>query len=210
MKLDFYSQSEHSAPREMARASFMDTSPWIAELFDRAKNGDESVRNHASGSIANIEMPAGWTRGKHSESAMGTKYDEFLPPGASDNSSRIQIYERGLKVGTNHAENFRKVLSSEDHQLDTSELKSLGTVLDNKKRDNEFRIDKGWTETFNGKRVLFVEGEFLEDQKKNLSMIIDLDGTGARTQEVSYLAPKDRYDERRGEAIDCFKSVKWK
>lgn len=209
MDLHFSPSSVHDSPRErMVHASFMDTTPWIAELL---KGGPSQTKKFSAGSISNLELPTGWTRGKHSENAvMNTRYDEFLPPGAGDNSSRIQIYERGLKIGAKDAENFNKLLSAADHKLDKSELNSLGSVLDNKVRDSEFRIDQGWTETVNGKKVLFVEGEFLEDEKKNLSMIIDLDGTGARTQELSYLAPKDQYDGRRAEAIDCFKSVAWK
>lgn len=212
MGQDFSLHSDHgSFSDQSVQTASTETSAWISELFDTSARGGSSGKSFSGGAIANIDLPANWTNGRHSENpTTGRKYDELFPKGASESSPRIQIYERGLDVGATAAANFSRLLGAPDHRLDDNELKSLGNVLDNKTRSSEFRIDQGWTETVNGKRVLFVEGEFLEDHKKSLSMIVDRDGTGAQTQELTYIAPSSKYDGKRSEALNSFKSISWR
>lgn len=200
------------SPRySMAQASNGSESHWMNEFLTSRTVADKQSagpQHYSSGNIDNIDIPDGWTKGKHSQFA-GNRYDEYVPKGASDNSCRLQFYERGTKLREEDADNFKKILSQPDHQLSKDEIKSLGSVLDNKQLETDFRVDRSWTATLNGQRVLMVEGEFLEDQRKNLSMITAADG-GSRTQEVSYMAPADKYALKKDDAIKSLKTISWK
>lgn len=190
-------------------------SPWMHELMVAKADQVSSMSpktsslNYSGGAISRARLPDGWTAGKEVKNA-NIGYEEFVPPGATGRDTRIHFLQHAIPIPKSEAENFRNLLSMPDHQLSKAEIASLGEVMDSKQNPADFRTDRAWTEMVNDKRVLMVEGEFLHDNKKTLSMIADKKGTGTNIQEVSFRAPATDYSTYKPQAEQTMKSVEWK
>jgi hypothetical protein len=185
---------------------------WIADLMgDRKPFLKSEPEIFSAGGVQRIDIPDGWSKSKHFDDVVtDSSYDEFVPDNYKGTDCRIEFYRQGRDIPPQEAQAFKNILAAADHDLSKEEIKSIGSVLDNKRNENEFRLDRGWTETLNGKKVLLVEGQFLEDGRKNLSMIFDGNGRGSLPQEVTLIAPPEQYAANRGEMIRSLSSIVWK
>lgn len=206
-------------PERVVLASADSSNPWINELFV-ARSPEANIKNSPadntiefdSGAIARVEIPRGWTAGKQmSPTASGAgEYREFVPPGATDNRTRLQFYESGWKLSEQEARDFRQLLDKPDHALSPPEADRIRSLFGNKSNPKDFRIDAAWTRTTNNQRVLMLEGEFLSNSRKSLTMYVDKNNDGQYTQEVSYLAPSGKFKAVKPAIDKCMDSIIWR
>jgi hypothetical protein len=163
---------------------------------------------YSSGAIDYIELPRDWVESKSFFNNLGT-YGEFAPPRYRDDGARIQIFEQGERVHEVFAEAFSALLCSLDTVLSMPDVVALGAVLGNKKDPREFRIDCAWTRSLNGRRTLFVEGEFIVEQVRVLSVIIDQDWSGSSIQEISLVAPRETFDCWKTSFEYSLQTIRW-
>lgn len=159
------------------------------------------------GQISQMDLPHTWKLGT-TDNTGGTDFREYHP--RNDPEVKLCTYYRGHRVDQPSADAFREVLKKPPHILSPSEIKSLAEIMRNKDDAKVFSMVVARTEDLNGKRVLAVEGRFIEKQYDTHALYVDSDGNGSAVQEIYFQAPKADYMLYIKQARDAFKSIKWK
>lgn len=163
------------------------------------------------GQISQMQIPADWVEGGPYEfrGGMGTRSFREMHPRA-DSGAKLCFFYRGLPVKEHSAAAFREVLSKPAHVLVPSEIKVLGEVMRDKSASGEFISVVARTEDINGRRVLVVEGRYIQSQHDVFAYYVDSDGSGKFVQEIYFHAPKEKYLQFSRQAREAMKSIQWK
>lgn len=166
------------------------------------------VRNR--GQIAEMTLPEGWVEAPPVvfSGGQGMKSRRVIHPPDLP-AVRLTFFYRGLPMNRRAGQAFLKVLQQPPHDISDEEWNSL-TVLLRDRDPEEFTRFTARTEDWNGRRVLVVEGRYLELQEDNLEIFVDAVGDGRTVQEILYQAPKDLYNRYLRGAETALKSIKWK
>lgn len=181
----------------------------IANQDGPSRTGRIHVTNQ--GQISDMVLPKGWKVGVQSQNVQGNSdYRDFRPEGDSDSNARLCFFYRGRVTSRASGERFHTLLKAPDHVLSGKELESLKEVLRDKVTPG-FSLLSARTEELNGKRVLMIEGRFVEIQQDVRAILVDANGTTGRVvQEIYYQAPKDSYLRYLKHAKESMNSIEWK
>lgn len=171
------------------------------------KDNSKMTRVSDLGQISEMTLPQDWKLGT-TDSGSGGTFREYHPAGRPE--VKICFYYRGQRIGEEEGAAFKAVLDKPAHVLSKAEIQSLTEVMRNKHDPKVFHMMGAHTEDLNGKRVLVVEGRFVEKQYDTRSIYVDSDGTGTAVQEIYFQAPKADYMMTVKQAQDAFRSIKWK
>jgi len=105
---------------------------------------------------------------------------------------------------------FCGVLSTPPHNISQIEVDSLKEVLMRRNDPDTFRMFVAKTQDIKGKRVLVIEGVFLEFNLQVRTLYVDSDGTGSAVQEISFQAPKDRFVKYLLPGTKSLETITWK
>jgi hypothetical protein len=181
-------------------------------LFNRTYGDSVTLKNNpviSTGQIQSLTVPDGWIKRADANLRAGAGLVEYHPPGHDD--IRLNSFYRGNRVSNAAAQAFKDCLAKPPHQLQSGskELKDLAEVLGDKAYD--FDVLFAQTAELNGKRVLWVQGNYTDKKHTGAQTIyVDSDGTGSAVQEISYSASGHDYAAHLTEAQKALKSVVWK
>lgn len=163
------------------------------------------------GQIATMTFPPGWIEGPPHEfrGGVGTKSFREVHPVDAPNASMC-FYFRGLPASEAAGQSFQAVLAQPAHVLTADEINSLDEILRGKGSAQEFQVGAVQTEDLNGKRLLAVQGRWLERQEDVLAIYVSADNSGRLVQEIYFQAPVHLYARYLPEAQQAMRSIKWK
>lgn len=157
-----------------------------------------------------LALPNGWMLSATKERTESNAESYVLYSPSEDSSVMFWYYFRGTKVNKSTALNFRQILSEPAHSLSLKELKSIGAVMRDKAKSENFRTLFARTREINGKMVLVVEGRYPGDEQDAITIYIDADGSGQIVEELHYRAPKEHYMCYLRDVRGAFQSIVWK
>lgn len=193
--------------KELPKAKPAPKPQWVKRKDDDLDASAVSI-NYSIGQISHIELPRGWQPAPvQDDEALGTIH-EFNPPSGSE--SRLEFFYRGKRVSAREGENFHKILNEGGHVLSQAELRSVRTILRGKDNVEDFKVELAWVAVLNRKTVLMIEGTFNADQVRNLTVLIDSDGTGTAIQELALYAPEKPYQRFKPLIEKSLQTIKWK
>lgn len=174
-----------------------------------AYNANPEVRNR--GQIAEMTLPTGWVEDPPVQfsGGVGMKSRRVIHPPEAPRV-RLVFFYRGLPMSQKAGKRFFDVLQGPPHDLTEQEWDSLAVLLRDREDPSEFMRFAARTEDWNGRRVLVVEGRYLEIQEDNFEIFIDAVGDGRTVQEVIYQAPTDVYNKYWRIAEGSLKTIRWK
>jgi hypothetical protein len=172
-------------------------------------DANPEVRNR--GQIAEMTLPRGWVEALPVQFAggVGMKSRRVIHPPEAPRV-RLVFFYRGLPMSQKAGKSFFDVLQGPPHDLTEQEWDSLAVLLRDREDPSEFMRFAARTADWNGRRVLVVEGRYLEIQEDNFEIFIDAVGDGRTVQEVIYQAPTDVYNKYLRIAESSLKSIRWK
>lgn len=161
------------------------------------------------GQIERMKLPPGWQANQKQEGKIGnSSYRDYTPP---DNKEvKMVFFYRGRPVEPGSASAFHGLLEKPAHSLSPAELKSIAEVIRDRQDARDFQMLSARTEDLNGKRVLIVEGRYIQIQQDTYAVLVDADGSGKAVQEIFFQAPKENYMRFSREAKESIKSIQWK
>lgn len=171
------------------------------------KDNSNMMKVSDLGQIRELTLPKDWKLGTTDSGGMGT-FREYHS--ASRPEAKLCFFYRGMRVSPPDGEAFKTVLDKPAHVLSRAEIQSVADIMRDKDDPKVFQIRGAHTEVINGKKVLVVEGRFIERQHDSYSIYVDSDGTGTAVQEIFFQAPKDDYMLTIKPAQDAIRSVRWK
>ncbi|MCA9800957.1 MAG: hypothetical protein KC777_03170 [Cyanobacteria bacterium HKST-UBA02] len=161
------------------------------------------------GQIARLTLPDGFEKGPRESGTSGNNLFEEYHLG-TDADVKLYFEYRGRRMSQTSSTAFKDLLAAPEHRLKPDELEALGELLGDKKNPGSFRVDVARTQDLNGKRVLVVEGRYLQHDLQARSMYIDTDGSGSAVQEVTFQTPADKVSKHFLAGVRALESVVWK
>jgi len=159
------------------------------------------------GQVMRMELPAGWVAGPAKDGPGARSVREFFP--ATSPKSSICFYYRGMPISDASAMIFKAMLLEPQHELNEDEFEGLQEVLGNVIDPQAYEKQSARTQNLNGKRVLVLEGHWLEGKRYGMDLFIDADGSGRYVQQIYFIAPLDQY-RRYVESVErAFSSIEW-
>jgi hypothetical protein len=161
------------------------------------------------GQISKMSIPDGWSRStvKHTLPA-AANFVEYHSDKAPD--TKLVTYYRGHRISPTAGKKFHELLAGSPRELTGAEYASLGEVVRDMSRPEDFEVTGKRVIKLNGRNVLLVEGRFKEIKQLAHALYIDADGTGEVVQEILYQAPEAAYGEHKKEAEAALNSISWK
>lgn len=167
------------------------------------------------GQVKLLTLPANWT--EEPEPA-DTDDDEMLMHGPqtksfvlkTDLEVKLSFFYRGFPVSKSSAEAFHKVLAAGAHDLNADELESIAMVVREASEPEYFDLSTLRVDALKNRIVLVVEGFNKEQQKYDLGIYIDADGTGSVVQEIHYTAPMAVYANHRADVMSILSTLEWR
>lgn len=171
---------------------------------------ESAVEILSRGAIREMRLPSGWVRGerKEREEERMYSYESFHPRGRPD--VMLWFYYRGHRVSDAAAAAFRQMLTGPAQVLSPDEIRSVAEVIRDKSDPDDFRIVMAKTEEIGGRRILSLEGRYVDAQEDAYTLYADSGGSGEVVQEIHYRAPKADYLGHLVEAKAAFRSIVWK
>jgi len=169
--------------------------------------GQSEIRDH--GQIAQMELPEGWVEGPPHTFSVGTRSFRELHPVEAPRFT-LCFYYRGLLIPEAAGKAFHELLEKPAHVLSRAELQSVGEVLRDKARADDFNTSLARTEDLNGKRVLVVAGCYPRINEETVEVFVDARGDGRAVQEIYYQAPQDVFSQHAKAAKNAIRSIRWK
>lgn len=163
----------------------------------------------AIGQIESMTLPEDWLE-SYVDKPEGSPASLRLFHPTGEELAQLGFFYRGRRLAAKDGQAFCDLLRQSPHVLSGSELESIASLLRDKSDPEEFKLLIAKTEDFNGKRILVVEGRFLEISEDNRSIFIDSDGTGTAVQEVYFQAHKLLFGRYYRAAAAAMKTIKWK
>jgi len=162
------------------------------------------------GQVADMKLPAGFVAGQKNDGGFGNSgsFQEFHSAGDAD--VKVFFQYRGHRMSQDASDKFHHLLSEPPHNLRQSEIDQLGEVLEGKSQPTDFQITTAKTQDIHGKRVLVVEGDYLNFGLRSRTLYVDSDGTGSAVQEIAFQAPKDLFNKNVVQGTKSLESINWK
>ena len=162
------------------------------------------------GQIRHMSIPPGWEEGEP-EAYLGIGYRSFREVHPMlDPAAKLCFFYRGGPIRPLPGERFHALITSPAHMLSFSEIKTLGEVLRDRQSPTDFAMTMARTEDISGKRVLVVEGRYLDANDETRALFVDADLTGRVIQEIYFQAPRQLYL-RYGRLVrDMMNSIAWR
>jgi hypothetical protein len=131
----------------------------------------------------------------------------FQPPNAPN--IQLQFISPGQRLIEQTAENVRAVLEKPPHRLEEAERRLLLPVLRDLADQASFNLESAQTWDLNGRRVLCVEGRWLLDPFRSMTLFVDIDGSAEAFEEIVCVAPADEFEPRRHMFEQILQTVEW-
>lgn len=160
------------------------------------------------GPVKELQIPENWIQEntKRNQNALKSFIKYHHP---HDTNIQICVHYKGLPVSDNSALLFSKVLESDIENLTTSNLDSLQEILGNLAISQEFKTEESKLVSKNGKRLLQVDGSWVNLSLKSRSYFIDAREDGSIVYELYFASPTEKFDEYWAEVDRSIQSVVW-
>ncbi len=191
-----------------AETAFVDPLWETLKEFEAAPNDNEPTLIESIGQVRLMTLPPNWNMKKR-EDKDGTQtfYEVWASP--EDESTTFEFYYRATPIKDSIAKAFSLILRSDPHPLNTREIQSLGIMISYAFDKELFNLIDISTENLNGRRVLMIEGEFMQDGITRLHIFVDADNTGRAIQELIFQAPTSDYSNSVKVGERAFDSIIW-
>src|SRR4030095_11435797 len=160
------------------------------------------------GQIKKMVLPALWIEGAVKEGPFDVQSLRWFHPPADD-QPRLCLYYRGYPVDEAAGEAFSDLLNAWPLKLSAEELWPLQEVLRDAVPGEHFTLKIAKTGKLNGKRILAVEGSYVERGWDTYCVFVDVDGSGCIVQELYYTAPQESYAEYFNAAMASMRTIEW-
>jgi hypothetical protein len=158
------------------------------------------------GQIKRLVLPDDWL--EHTADSGSANLREFQPTGRQD--VRLCLYYRGLPMSTESGGAFKNILHAEKHFLSLDELEAIGELLEDSGDIDLFQPQAIQTSDIGDRRVLVVEGRWLEQGWDTYSLFVSCDETGCVVQQIYFLAPTVQYTGLLPLVKQILESIEWK
>lgn len=176
--------------------------------FDATPNVNEPTLIESIGPVQLMTLPPNWyMKKRENKPSSQTSYEVWASP--DNESTTFEFYYRGTPIRDNVAKAFSLILRNDPHQLNRREIQSLGIMISYAFDKELFNLIDISTETLNGRRVLMIEGEFIQDGITRLHIFVDADNTGRAIQELIFQAPTSDYQNSVKVGEQAFDSILW-
>ncbi|HEY9681116.1 MAG TPA: hypothetical protein V6C86_06005 [Oculatellaceae cyanobacterium] len=162
-------------------------------------------------SIKSISLPDGWREFEVPQQGFElSTLREFRPADSINDDVSLSLYNRGLALDDETAQDFFSLLTAPPHVLTSDELDQVHLVLNDANDPERFSFAEAKTEFLNGRPAMIVEGRWLRSQTDMLRIYIDIKGDGRFVQEVSFSAPIADYKRWISDVRACLQTLSWK
>lgn len=176
--------------------------------FDASPNDNEPLLIESIGQVRMMTLPANWRLAKREDQGGTMAFHEVYSAFENEDTT-FEFYYRGTPVKESIARAFKATLLAEPHALSADEIHSLGIMVSYALDGNAFKLKRIHTETLNGRRVLIVEGDFLQDGVTRLHVFVDADDRGSAVQELFFQAPTADFKNSVDAGKRAFSSIIW-
>lgn len=162
------------------------------------------------GCIERLLLPAGWICQAQDSLAIFSKRDSLTCFSPRNAKVQFSIF---LPAHQNHetvAAAARALFSLPERTLHQGELEPISQLVRGAQDAASFTPSKLALEVWNGRKVLIISGTWLQSKEELFWILTDCDGTGARLQEVIFMAPEEDYSSFLLEVMFSFQSIRWK
>ncbi len=159
------------------------------------------------GAIESFTVPEGWNLGRRSERAYGYIY--AWQPQAQTNVS-LNISYRGRPLSDADAAKLKSTLSGGPRTLSSHEVHALSGTVRELASSSAFTINSAKVIDVDGVAALEVTGAYKDQYVDKHALFINADGAGRIVQEISYIAPRDKYANFVATAKSALASLKLK
>lgn len=166
------------------------------------------VRVKEQGQVKELELPHGWTKCPEEQRNSNVYLTEYRSQ--ENEEVKLSFFYRGQRIPRVAAEEFQNLLAQPAHELSPEELDQIDIVLRNAADEEYFSVSSSHTQDLNRKRVLIVEGIWLNSGTVDYGIFIDSDNTGSAVQEIHFLAPEDEYVNYIEQIEAVLASINWK
>jgi hypothetical protein len=161
------------------------------------------------GVVASFTLPPGWVESSFSQGEAQQSRSRIFHDSDSP-SVQLCFFFRGHRVSEQAAREFLDLLSRPDHFLKPSEFKAAREIVRDLGNTGSFKLLQAATRQLNGKRVMIVEGRFVQSEQDTYALFVDVDGTGTIVQEIHYQAPKLDYARHLAVVKAAMESIAWR
>jgi len=158
------------------------------------------------GQIKDMQVPEGWSRTEQNNVDLSSMII-FTP--SDDLEVQLGFYYRGTPISVRDGQAFRALLQTDKGSLAQDDLAGIRNVLADIADDSRFHIFSAGTSTFNGRRVLVVQGRWQANQYESFEMFIDAGKDGTVVQQIYFVAPPDKFDALLPSIKECLDSICW-
>lgn len=166
------------------------------------------------GQVKTLTLPANWTE----EPEPPETEDELVIHGPQCKSFvlktnlevKLSFFFRGFPVSKSTGEAFHNILAAGPHDLNADELESIAMIVREASEPEYFDLSTLRVDALKDRIVLVVEGFAKEQERYDLGIYIDADGTGSIVQEIHYSAPPQVYGNHRAEVMSILNTLEWR
>lgn len=161
------------------------------------------------GQIRVIELPGNWQERVVQKQPLQLKQMRSFH--RVDNANvQVRFVYRGHAESESVGREFQACLSGAPRALDTDQINSLAPVVGAIAHPDEFRISSAQTMDLSNRRVLWVEGRWLDSPFWSGNVFIDADGTGQVIQQVECFADLSAYEAEGAVFQHILRSIQWR
>lgn len=161
------------------------------------------------GQVRQMELPGQWIERQVQKQPLQVKQMRSFH--RVDNANvQVRFVYRGHAESVETARGFQECLSRHPGVLDCTEINSLAAVIGELADPDEFRISTAQTMDLGNRRVLWVEGRWLDSPYWSGNVFLDADGTGRAIQQVECFAELSVYDAEGPLFQEILRSIRWK
>jgi hypothetical protein len=158
------------------------------------------------GVIASYEIPDSWRGDEHLD--LGERQISVFRDATCDDILFCHMY-RDVPLNRDAADKFQSILYAPFHELTDDEVAELEPVIEGLANRNAFKIRLADTEYLNMRRMIRIQGDWLEQGLSIMSCFVDNGGKGERVQNVYFAAPTGHLDKYEKLADKIFLSIRW-
>lgn len=158
------------------------------------------------GAIAQFEIPDEWRADERLD--LGERQISVFRDASNDDVLFCHVY-REVELSRGNAEKFQVALYKPFHELSGTEIEELEPVIEGLSNKDVFEIKLADTAYVNERRVIRIQGDWLEQGVSVMSCFIDDGGKGQRVQNIYFSAPTGQLEKYEKLADQIFLSIKW-
>lgn len=162
------------------------------------------------GVVSSFTLPVGWVESSLVQNDGQQQSRSRIFQHAENSSVQLCFFFRGHRVSEQAASTFLSILAKPDHFLKVSEFKSLSEIVRALSNSDTFKMLQSATRQMGNKKVLIVEGRFVQSAQDTYALFVDVDGSGTIVQEIHYQAPKLDYARHLLEVKTAMDTIQWR